>query len=166
MRERMIAFMLIVALAWPTSAFALDVGDPAPAFEGRTTAGEKIVSAEMKGKSALFLVFWATWCPVCKTEIPKLKEIHATYAANGMPLIAVDVGVNDSLRKVEKYLDAHKVTYPVIFDEGSRITKLYGVHGTPTVIIVDRGGIVRYRSAAVPDDLKDHFAGLVKEPGS
>jgi thiol-disulfide isomerase/thioredoxin len=120
----------------------------------------------MKGKDALFLVFWATWCSVCKTEIPKLKEIHETYATKGMPLIAIDVSVNDSLKKVEKYLEDHKITYPVIFDEGSKITKLYGVQGTPTVVIVDRGGIVRYRSAAIPDDLKDHFSGLMKEPGS
>lgn len=166
LREWVITLMLVAVLAWPMSAFALDVADPAPPFEGQTTAGDKIVSAEMKGKGALFLVFWATWCPVCKTEIPKLKAIHETYATKGMPLIAIDVGVNDSLKKVEKYLEDHKITYPVIFDEGSKITKLYGIQGTPTVVIVDKGGIVRYRSAAIPDDLKDHFPALMKEPGS
>ena len=164
LRKLVITLMLIVALALPTSAFALDVGDPAPSFEGQTTGGDRIVSAEMKGKSALFLVFWATWCPVCKTEIPKIKDIHAKYATKGMPMIAIDVGVNDSLKKVEKYLEANQITYPVIFDEGSTITKLYGVRGTPTVVIVDKGGIVRYHSAAIPDDLKDHFTALIKKP--
>jgi len=165
-RETIVAIILIVVPALPASAYALDVGDPAPPFEGQTTAGEKIVSDAMKGKNALFLIFWATWCPVCKTEIPRLKEIHATYAPKGMPLIAINTGVNDSPKKVQKYLESHEISYPVIFDEGNRITKLYGVQGTPTVIIVDKGGIVRYRSAAIPDDLNDHFPGLMRDPGS
>lgn len=165
-RETFMRFIVIILLVLPSSVLALDVGDPAPPFEAQTTAGDKIVLAKMKGNNAIFLTFWATWCQVCKTEIPRLKEIHAQYAPKGMPLIAINVGVNDSVKKVQKYLEHYGITYPVIFDTNSKITKLYGVQGTPTVVIIDKRGVVRYRSAAIPGDLNDHFSGLMKDPAS
>ena len=50
--------------------------------------------------------------------------------------------MNDSLRKMNAYRDKYHINYPLIFDEGSRMTRSYGVYGTPTVIILDRRGIV------------------------
>lgn len=155
-----IAVLLI--LAWPGSGFAASVGDTSPEFVLKSLDGTEYRSDAIIGKKPLMLVFWATWCPNCKEEIPALKKIHADFGKQGLELIAVNVGMNDSAAKMKRYIEKYKITYPVAFDKGSEITKRFKVQGTPTVIILDKSGIVRYRSAAVPDDLEKHYENLAK----
>jgi peroxiredoxin len=76
--------------------------------------------------------------------------------------LAINVGINDSEARAKRYAKKYKISYPVAFDEESRVTKLFNVQGTPTIIITDRRGIVRYRSGAYPDDLAEHFESLIK----
>jgi len=153
--------MFLFILVSPAAGLAVNVGEKSPGFMLKTIDGKELQSCEIKGKKPLFLVFWATWCPACKKEIPKLKKIYSTFEPKGMDFLAVDVGVNDSLAKVKRYIKKYKISYPVAFDEGSQVTRLFNIQGTPTIIIVDRHGIVRYRSAAVPEDLKKHFEDLM-----
>lgn len=152
----------ILLLTCAGAAFAVEVGDAAPDFEIKTEAGKLFRMEEVKGKSPVFLVFWATWCPVCKEEIPKLKEIYSTFKPRGMDFLAINVGINDSQKKVVRYVKKYGIDYPVAFDSGSKITKLYGVMGTPTIMIVDRSGFVKFKGAVVPDDLGDHFDNLLE----
>ncbi len=149
--------LVLLALAWPASVLAVDVGDAAPGFILERTDGTVFRSDALKGKKPLMLVFWATWCPSCKEEIPRLKEVHSEPRLKGLELIAVNVGVNDSLKKTKRFMKKYDISYPVGFDEGSRITRRFGILGTPTVILVDRRGVVRYRSSGVPSNLEQNF---------
>jgi len=154
------AFFLV--MAGPASALSVKVGEESPSIEVKTIDNRTIRSDEIKGKKPLFLIFWATWCSACKEEIPKLNEIYSAFEPKGLELLAINVGINDSLARVKRYIKKYKITYPVAFEGGKQATKLFGVQGTPTIIIVDRQGIVRYRSASVPDDLDEHFQELIK----
>lgn len=154
---------LCMALVFCTpAAFAVNVEDAAPSFEINTIDGKRFSTEDVVGNAPLFLVFWATWCPVCKEEIPKLQDIYSTFRPRGMEVLAVNVGINDSEEKVLRYIKKYGLDYPVAFDNGSRITRSYGVLGTPTIVIVDRRGVVRYSGASVPDDLDDHFRDLME----
>ncbi len=154
------AFFLL--MAGPAPALSVEIGGESPSFMLKTIDNRVFRTEEMKGKKPLFLVFWATWCSNCKKEIPVLKEIYSSFEPKGMEFLAINVGVNDSLARVKRYTEKYKITYPVAFEGGNRVTKLFGVQGTPTIIIVDKQGIVRYRSASVPDDLDEHFQELIK----
>ena len=155
-----IAFFLVMAT--PATGLSVEIGDESPSFVLKTIDNRAFRTEEMKGKKPLFLVFWATWCSNCKKEIPELKEIYSSFEPKGMEFLAINVGVNDSLARVKRYTKKYKITYPVAFEGGNRVTKLFGVQGTPTIIIVDRRGIVRYRSVSVPHDLDEHFQELIK----
>ncbi len=156
------AIALLLILAWPGSGFAASVGDASPEFAFKGLDGTEYRSDAIIGKKPLMLVFWATWCPNCKKEIPALKKIQADFEPQGLELIAVNVGMNDSAAKAQRYIEKYKITYPVAFDKGSETTKRFKVQGTPTVIILDKSGIVRYRSAVVPEDLEEHYKNLTK----
>ncbi len=149
--------LILLALVWPASGFAVDVGDPAPGFVLKRTDGTELRSDAIKGKKPLMMVFWATWCPSCKEEISRLKEVHSALQPKGLELIAVNVGVNDSPGKTKRFMKKYDISYPVGFDEGSRITRRFKIFGTPTIIIVDRKGMVRYRSSGVPTNLEQNF---------
>ncbi len=149
--------LILLALAWPGAALAVEVGDTIPGFVLERTDGTVLRSDVLKGKKPLMLVFWATWCPSCKEEIPRLKEVHSSPRLKGLELIAVNVGVNDSLGRTKRFMKKYDISYPVGFDEGSRITRRFQILGTPTVILVDRSGVVRYRSSGVPTNLEQNF---------
>ncbi|MBI5248749.1 MAG: TlpA family protein disulfide reductase [Desulfomonile tiedjei] len=156
---------VLMISTWPGIALGAEVGDPVPGFETKSLEGKSISSDSIKGKNSLFLVFWATWCENCKKEIPRLKEIYSTYVPKGMTFLAINTSVNDSLKKAKRYVEKYEIPYPVIFDSGSEITKRFAVRGTPTIIIVDKQGIIRYRSADLPGDLAEHFEALMKSGG-
>ena len=156
--------VLLISM-WPGITLGAEVGDPVPGFETQSIEGTAINLETIKGRNSLFLVFWATWCETCKKEIPKLKEIYSTYGPKGMTFLAVNTSINDSLKKAKRYVEKYEIPYPVIFDAGSEITKRFAVRGTPTIFIVDRQGIIRYRSADVPGDLAEHFDALMKAGG-
>ncbi|MDH3973700.1 MAG: TlpA family protein disulfide reductase [Deltaproteobacteria bacterium] len=162
-RFELIALITIVFLfLFSVRVFAVTVEDMAPSFEIKTMKGNLFKVDDKKGKAPLFLIFWATWCPVCKEEIPKLKEFYSTFNPKGMEFLAINVGINDSEKKMKRYSKKYGMDYPLAFDEGSKITKSFNVMGTPTIIIVDRSGKVRYRDAALPKDLGAHFQSLME----
>jgi cytochrome c biogenesis protein CcmG/thiol:disulfide interchange protein DsbE len=153
MTKKMAITFLALALAWPAYGQVPGVGDVAPAFTLTTTDGSSLNSEEIRKKEPILLVFWATWCSVCRREIRDLKKIYAAYESAGIRFLAINIAVNDSTAKVRRFMKRYKVTYPVSFDEGSRVTSDFGIQGTPTTIVVDKKGIIRYRSAALPPDL-------------
>lgn len=154
-----LAFFLTILV---DPSHALEVGDEVPSFKIKTVDGKSFEMDKLRGKSSLFLVFWATWCPVCKEEIPKVKSLYLSFNPKGMEFLAINVGINDSEKKVIKYKKKYGLDYPTAFDAGSVVTKSFGVMGTPTIIIVDRQGVVRYKGGAVPDNLGDHFEQLME----
>lgn len=155
---------IILALIFLSSAelIAAGVGDRMPTFEITTLDGTVLKSEDIIGQKPLFLVFWATWCPNCKREIPHINKMVKEFGPKGMEFLGVNVGVNDSEKKVRRYTEKYGMHYPVFFDQGSNLTKRFKVSGTPTVIIVDKSGTVRYRDVSPPEDLGNHFAGLNK----
>lgn len=155
---------LIVAgiLLFPLSLEAVQVGEQMPSFSITTLDGKSIDSSNIIGKKSAFFVFWATWCPNCKKEVPHINELAKKLGPQGMQFLGINVGINDSLKKVQRYAEKYQMQYPLVFDEDSQLTREFGISGTPTVIIVDKSGIVRYRNVSPPPDLVTHFDELNK----
>ncbi len=153
-------FVLVLLWGAAAPAWSLDVGEPSPGFALETLEGQPVSLADFKDKSPVMIVFWATWCPICKKELPQIKKIAADFGPQGLAVLGINVGVNDSPRKAQAYHERYDLNYPVAFDHGSKVSRAFGVAGTPTVVILDKRGIVRYRAAAVPEDLGDHFTSL------
>lgn len=151
---------LLTLLVLAVSLFAVNVGDTAPAFSGKTITGEKVTSETATPK---MYVFWATWCHACKEEIPSVQKLYDEFNPQGLDVVAVNVGVNDSEKRASKFAAKYKMNYPILFDTGSTITRKYGVQGTPTIIIVDANGVVRYRDHSVPTNLGEHFESLLAQ---
>jgi peroxiredoxin len=162
LRLQHIVGIFLLLLVTATSAWSVGVGEAAPDFKLTTLDGQPITGTDFTGEKPLMLVFWATWCPVCKKEIPRINQMAADFGPKGLAVLAVNVGVNDSAAKAMAYRDKYDLDYPVAFDAGSKVTRAFGVAGTPTILIMDKNGIVRYRDTAVPEDLTQHFAKLLE----
>jgi peroxiredoxin len=149
--------IFILILVWQNVGFTVIVGDKSPKFVLKTIDGQEVRSDKIKNNKPLFLVFWATWCLACKKEIPNLKKIYAEFKGKGLEYIAINVGINDSQTRVKNFMNKYQISYPVAFDKESQVTKRFKVWGVPTIFIIDKGGVVQYRSTKVPDDLAKYL---------
>jgi thiol-disulfide isomerase/thioredoxin len=130
-------------------------GRPAPALQETEFLGAKPVSLlSLRGKPVL-LFFWAHWCPDCKQEEHILVQIAREYGPKGLVMIAPtqrygyvangdEAGPAEELKYIDQirhqyYADLLNVPAPV----SEANFRNYGASTTPTLVLIDRHGIVR-----------------------
>ncbi len=148
-------------MSFVSTVSAIDIGKQAPDFELYTIDRNKFVLSEHFRKKPVYLVFWATWCPVCRAEIPALIKIHQQFG-EAITFLAINVGQDDSIKKVRKYQEDYQLPYKLAFDQGSIISRMYGVVGTPWQVIIDVNGKIRYRGSHTPENLEQHMETLTQ----
>ena len=112
------------------------VGDPAPPFGLPDLEGRQVSPASFRGRLVI-LHFWATWCPVCRDEMPVLEEAARGRAAD---LVVLGVNLGEKRVKVAAYVRDAAITFPILLDARGRVASAYGVVALPITIIVDRDG--------------------------
>ena len=113
----------------------------APSFTLPSRSGDNVSLAQLKGK-VVMLNFWASWCGPCRQEMPLLDQMHKRYSALGFTLVGVNVDANS--KDAEEWLSKTPVSFPVLFDRESKVSKMYDVSAMPSTVFIDRQGNVRY----------------------
>jgi thiol-disulfide isomerase/thioredoxin len=154
------AFSIIVMSALVASlAWAAEVKGPAPGFALQARDGGKVSSTQFKGE-VVMINFWATWCVPCRQEMPKLEALYQRYNKLGFKLLAVNVENNPD--GVKKWLAETPVTFPVLFDTKSEVSKLYKVETMPTTVIVAKDGTMRYIHHGYKDGYENDYQTEVR----
>ena len=139
MKNRIIAFVATALIA-SLPALAGDASGPAPQFTLGAKGGSTVSLAQYKGQ-VVMLNFWASWCGPCRQEMPLLESIYKQYKKSGFTLIGVNVEPDS--KAADKWLEQTPVTFPVIYDKESTVSKSYDVSGIPSTVIIDRKGNIR-----------------------
>jgi thiol-disulfide isomerase/thioredoxin len=118
--------------------------------------GEPKSLSELRGKVVL-LDFWAMWCGPCVVAFPRLREFQSKYADRGLEIIGVTklYGRSDTeeslareqeFKSLQNYKAKHQLTYPFAVGKMDDVTneERYGLAGMPTIILIDRRGVVRH----------------------
>ena len=103
--------------------------------------GNPISLADLRGK-AVWINFFATWCPPCQAETPVMREVSERYRDRGLELIAISVQ-ETSTTDVQAYADRYQLKYTIGFDASGRIFRSYRVYALPTQFFVDPNGVIR-----------------------
>lgn len=111
----------------------------APLFVLKDLNGKDVKLNDYNGRDVL-LIFGATWCGYCKSEIPNLKQSYKKYKEEGFEII--NIYVQESAKKVSSFVKKHKIPYKVILDETGIVARQYGVMGFPTHCLIGREGDV------------------------
>jgi peroxiredoxin len=129
-------------------------GQLAADFTLKSLEGEEFKLSSFRGKNPVYLVFWATWCPYCVKEIPRLKELYAKLAPKGLKILAINISYNDPLLRVQTFQKKYELPYPILYDNDALVSRQYGVIGVPFSVLIDRSGKVVYRSNGTPESLE------------
>jgi peroxiredoxin len=131
---------IIAALALALPAVAVTSSAPAPDFTLRSSDGRQLSMAQYRGQ-VVMINFWASWCGPCRQEMPLLDSIHKKYGKLGFTLIGVNVEPDSAA--ADAWLKKTPVSFPILYDSDSKVSKLYGVQGMPSTVFIDRKGKVR-----------------------
>jgi peroxiredoxin len=111
--------------------------DRALDFALKDLDGRNVRLSDYKGRTVL-LYFMTTWCPECRTTMPKLKEIYSLYNAKG--LVLLNINVMESRAKALAFSKKYSLPFPTLLDGDGKVYQSYGVVGVPVKALIDRNG--------------------------
>jgi peroxiredoxin len=115
------------------------VGHTAPDFTEMTDRGSTLRLSSLRGK-AVYLNFFATWCPPCNEEAPGINSLQKQYADRGLRVVGVDE--LESKKKAQSFVRKFGLSYPAVVDDGT-LQSQYEVNGLPVHVFIDRSGVVK-----------------------
>ncbi|MFG6597466.1 MULTISPECIES: DsbE family thiol:disulfide interchange protein [Sulfitobacter] len=137
------------------------VGQQAPAMPADTLPGYPQATDDMlRGGQVSLVNFWASWCPPCRAEHPKLLEMQA----EGMNIIGVNF--KDTEKNATAYLEDEESPFAGVgFDPQGRVAIDWGVTAPPETFIVDGDGTVLFRFAGplVGSDYEQRFLPALRD---
>lgn len=157
-----ILLILALLVLFPVSVLALNQDDKLLPFTGQDMDGKTVDLSTVIGKKPVMLIFWASWCPNCKSEVPKVNDLVKKYQEKGMEFIGINVGYNDSEGKARRFMDKTGMAYPVIFDSKGKIPRMYGVQGVPTILVANKNGVIIFKNYGVPEISDEKFQQLIQ----
>lgn len=140
-------FLVIWALAglYQTRKHAGKAGAPAPTFTLLDLSGREVALESFRNKKVL-LHFFATWCGVCKVELPSVRSVHAGLAPDEVLLaIAEDA---DDVVALQSFAREHDLKYPIL-RATPEVLRAYGVSVFPTNYYLNGDGSVDSSSAGI-----------------
>lgn len=115
------------------------VGRRAPALEALDLDGRRWTLDDAEGR-VVWINYWATWCPPCRTEMPMMQRLHERYADRVL-ILGVDFG--EERGAVEDFVARYGVTYPILLDPTlDNYYRWSPTFGLPKHYFIDANGIV------------------------
>ncbi|RKY08222.1 MAG: hypothetical protein DRP66_05060 [Planctomycetota bacterium] len=137
-------------------------GDIAKDFRLDTLTHKRFYLNQHKDK-VVVLVFWTTWCSVCKTELVKLKSLKDMPGGENLVVAGVcsdPENIND-VKQIARNLN---IDYPVLLDKEQVVTGRYGISSYPTTVIINQNGVVSFvregYNSAIANQVETKVSGL------
>ena len=121
----------------------LSPGTAVPVFTLNDIEGKPVSIATFKGRKVV-LLFWASWCPDCRAEVPQIKAMQA--AADPSKVAFVSVSFDRTFDAFKTYVTENYLGGVQLFDpagkKDSAIGAAYHVKWIPSLYLIDENGKV------------------------
>jgi peroxiredoxin len=135
----MIAMQPAIWAADPVKKNYPSEGELAPNFSFELEKAKPQLFSEYNNK-IVYLVFFATWCPPCRAELPHVqKEIWEKYSTNEQFKLLV-VGREHTREELDKFVRENNFTFPVVPDPKREIFSLFAPQEIPRSYLIDQNG--------------------------
>jgi len=116
-----------------------------PDLKVRLLNGSSTTLHQLSQDGPLLIDFWATWCVPCKKVMKFLNEYNEKYAKDNFKVLMINTDTPRSLAKVKSFIRSQKYSFNVGMDPNKVIAKKLNGMMMPTLILVDKGGAVKWR---------------------
>ena len=116
------------------------IGEAAPDFTLQDPSGKPVSLSGFRGHP-VFVNFWASWCPPCRSEMPDIQALAQENAGRG--LVVLGVNMQEDTQPVVRYAQTLGLTFPLALDRNGAVATRYNVTGLPTSYVVDEDGVIR-----------------------
>lgn len=136
-------------------------GDSAPTFELQGDQGESVNLDALRGKWVVLYWYPKDDTPGCTTEACEIRDSWALISAEAELL-----GVSpDSVKSHQKFRDKFSLPFPLLADDGHRVSELYGVWGPKKFMGREYMGVDRTTFIIAPDGTIARVFPKVKPAG-
>jgi peroxiredoxin len=142
MRARILALAALLVTVFAVYAFSRStaaVGRPAPRFDLPDAEGATVSLDSLRGRVVL-LVFWASWCTVCRQDAPALRTFAERY---GGRVAVVGIDWREPAAALVQWVDEFGLDYPNLRDAGGVVAHRYGLTGVPEAWWIAPDGVAR-----------------------
>jgi peroxiredoxin len=142
--------------------YIVKIGDKVPDFTITLENGKKVSTSDFKGK-VVMLQFTASWCGVCRKEMPFIeRDIWQKHKSNPKFLL-YGIDRDEPLEKVTQFAKDIKVTYPLALDPGADIFGLFADKkaGVTRNVIIDKNGKIVYMTRLYKEEEFNEMVGVI-----
>jgi peroxiredoxin len=118
----------------------VNVGESAPSFTLVDLDGNQVSLSNFRGK-AVFVNFWATWCPPCRAEMPEMEAVYQEY--KNKDVVVIGVNVLESEDDVRQFVEQGGYSWTFLLDVSGEVAANYEVVSIPASFFIDREGIIQ-----------------------
>jgi thiol-disulfide isomerase/thioredoxin len=122
----------------------LAVGKVAPEILGTDVEGVRFRLGDHRGK-VVVLTFSGNWCGPCVGMYPQERALLERYRS--APFAMVSVNTDKDRETLRKAIREGEITWPCWWDGGTDgpITTAWGVSSFPSIFVLDRDGVIRFK---------------------
>lgn len=144
-----------------STGYIVKVGEKAPDFTVKLTDGTTVSLASLRGK-VVMLQFTASWCGVCRKEMPFIEKDIWQKHKDRKDFVLIGIDRDEPLEKVLAFAKSTGVTYPLGLDPGADIFAKYALRnsGITRNVLIDRSGKIVKLTRLYNEE---EFASLVEK---
>ncbi len=101
--------------------------------------GRTMHLADLRGK-VVVLDFWASWCPPCVEETPRLNALQQRIASQGG--VVLGISQDEDPDAYQKFLNDQQVSFPTYRDPTKKVPTAYGTTIIPEAYLISRDGLI------------------------
>jgi peroxiredoxin len=114
----------------------------------RRLDGGTMSLGELRGQ-VVVVTFWASWCPPCRREMPRMNALNAEISSRGGLVVAISI--DEDRVNVERFVRRHGLALPVVHDGPDGLARALDLRAVPLALVIDRRGTLVYSSSRSDD---------------
>ena len=112
--------------------------------DGEKPDANQVALSDYKDKKPVVLFFMSEQCSVTWRYEKRVGQLMQKFGKKDAAFLAVRCSANDTPQSICKFAESKNFVMPVLNDEKGAMTAYFGVRNTPSFVVIDKKGVLRY----------------------